>query len=182
MIILCAMIDDENELSKFQQIYTLYKNTMYSVAYDISKSIHDAEDIVEDSLIKIVENLKDINPEEIDKPRCKNLVITITKNTAIDQLRKKEKLPIPSEYIEEQLMEISTEELYIDMENYQNVIACIDEMDDKYREVIRLKVLHERSSKEIGKILNISEQHVNVRFMRAKEILARKLGERNKDE
>ena len=55
-------------------------------------------------------------------------------------------------------------------------------MDDKYRDVLRLKILHHLNSKETGKILNISEYNVNVRFMRAKAILARKLEERNKNE
>lgn len=68
------------------------------------------------------------------------------------------------------------------MEDYQKVISCIDEMDDKYRDVLRLKILHHLNSKETGKILNISEYNVNVRFMRAKAILARKLEERNKNE
>uniref|UniRef100_UPI0025A63E5C RNA polymerase sigma factor n=4 Tax=Lachnospirales TaxID=3085636 RepID=UPI0025A63E5C len=76
----------------------------------------------------------------------------------------------------------SIEDLYIEMEDYQKVISCIDEMDDKYRDVLRLKILHHLNSKETGKILNISEYNVNVRFMRAKAILARKLEERNKNE
>ncbi|MDO5403527.1 MAG: sigma factor-like helix-turn-helix DNA-binding protein [Eubacteriales bacterium] len=68
------------------------------------------------------------------------------------------------------------------MEDYQKVISCINEMDDKYRDVLRLRILHRLNSKETGKILNISEYNVNVRFMRAKVILARKLEERNKNE
>ena len=54
MIILCDMIDSKENLSKFHRIYEKYKNTMYIVAYDISKNSHDAEDIVENSLIKVI--------------------------------------------------------------------------------------------------------------------------------
>ncbi len=177
---LCDMIDSKENLSKFQRIYEKYKNTMYSVAYDISKNSYDVEDIVEISLIKVIGILNDIDSEDIDRLRCKNLIITITKNTAIDYLRKTKNAPIPYEDVETQRAEKSTEELYIDMENYREVILYIDEMDDKYRDVLRLKALHHLSSKEAGKILNISEYSVNVRFMRAKAILKKKLKEHGK--
>lgn len=182
MIILCDMIDSTENLSKFHRIYEKYKNTMYIVAYDISKNSHDAEDIVENSLIKVIDMLNAIDSDDIDKPRGKNLMITITKNTAIDFLRKSEHIPIPHEFIEDQRTDKNIEDLYIEMENYQEVISCIDEMADKYRDVLRLKVLYHLNSKEIGKILNISESNVNVRFMRARAILAQKLEEHNKNE
>lgn len=182
MIIFCDMIDNIDNLSKFHRIYEKYKNTMYIVAYDISKNSHDAEDIVENSLIKVIDMLNVIDSEDIDKPKGKNLMITITKNTAIDFLRKRENLPLPCEYIEDHQTGKSSEDLYIEMEDYQEVISCINEMDDKYRDVLRLKILHHLNSKETGRILNISEYNVNVRFMRAKAILARKLEERNINE
>ena len=62
------------------------------------------------------------------------------------------------------------------------MILCIDQMDDKYRDVLRLKILHQLNSKETGKILNISEYNVNMRFMRAKVILAKMLKEHDKNE
>lgn len=54
MIILCDMIDRDEDESKFARIYSLYKYTMYSVAYDMSKCVEDAEDIVEESFIKVI--------------------------------------------------------------------------------------------------------------------------------
>ena len=58
MIILCDMIDRDEDKSKFARIYSLYKYTMYSVAYDISKCVEDAEDIVEESFIKVKYSLQ----------------------------------------------------------------------------------------------------------------------------
>lgn len=181
MISLCDMIDSEENLSKFQRLYEKYKNTMYSVAYDILKNTHDAEDAVEISLIKVIHMLDRIHSDDIDKPKGKNLMITVTKNASIDYLRKRENSPIPCEYIEDKHGEKNLEELYIEAEDYQDVIRCIDEMDDKYRDVLRLRVLYHLSSKEVGKVLNITEYTVNVRFMRAKAILSKKLEERGKN-
>ena len=36
-----SMIDDKDEQQKFRQFYEEYKNTMYSVAYDITKHGQD---------------------------------------------------------------------------------------------------------------------------------------------
>ena len=95
MILLFDMIDNPDDLSKFQQIYEKYKNTMYYVAYDVTKNTYDAEDVVQISLIKLIDILYKIDKQDISKPRCKNLMITITKNTAIDFLRKSKHDPVP---------------------------------------------------------------------------------------
>lgn len=89
MIILSEMIDNSENLTKFKLIYKSYRQPIYSVAYNISKNAQDAEDIVEASLIKIIEILYSIAPEEIDSVKGRKLMIAITKNTAVDYLRKR---------------------------------------------------------------------------------------------
>lgn len=177
MIYLLDMIDSADNLSKFQQIYEKYKNTMYYVAFDITKNSHDAEDIVQLSLLKLIDILYKIEEDDISKPRCKNLMITITKNTAIDHLRKIDASPVPYEHIDFTESSRSSEELYIEAEDYQTLIKCIDEMEDKYRDVLRLRILHGLNAKETAKILNTNEFNVNTRLMRAKKSLASKLKE-----
>lgn len=178
MVILCDMIDRAEDKSKFARIYSLYKYTMYSVAYDISRCVEDAEDIVEESFIKVIGILKNIDEADIERPRCKNLMITITKNTAIDFFRKTEK---EIQYIETVQASKSVEDLYIETEDYQKLIAVINELDEKYRDVLRLRLLHHLTAKETGRILNVTEFTVNTRFMRAKSMLNEKLkGRKNK--
>lgn len=178
MIILCDMIDNPTDLSKFQRIYERYHNTMYLVAYDILKNVHDAEDTVANSLIKVIGILNKIDADDIDKPRGKNLMITIAKNTALDHKKKVENKIIPKESVEDHGLDSGVETLYIDTENYKELVECINELDDKYRDVFRLKVIYELSSREIGDLLNITEQNVNMRYMRAKAMLKKKLEER----
>lgn len=177
MIFLLDMIDNGDDLNKFHLIYEKYKNTMYSVAYDISQNSHDAEDIVQVSLVKLINILYRIDKEDVPNPRCKNLMITITKNTAIDHLRKSGHSPVPYENIEKLETSRSSEDLYIETEDYQNLIKCINELKDKYKDVLRLRVLLNLNSKETAQILNINEINVNTRFMRAKKLLASDLKE-----
>lgn len=107
-------------------------------------------------------------------------MITITKNRAIDYWRKNKRSPVLLEDLEKQEKYQDVEELYINMESYKDLLQCLNELDEKYLDVLNLKVLHHLSSKQIAKILNISEINVSMRFMRAKRILAKKLEERNK--
>lgn len=172
---------EKEKQSKFQAIYEKYRYTMYSVAFNITKNSYDAEDVIQSSSMKLLKILHKVAWEDIDTPKCKNLVITITKNTAIDFLRKTENTPIPYERAEETGEERSLEDLYIEISDYNKLVHIIDEMDEKYKEVLRLRCIHELSTKETAEILNISEGNVNTRLMRAKRILAQKLEEYRKN-
>lgn len=166
---------NQEKWSKLHDIYSRYKNTMYSVAYDISKNFYDAEDIVETSLMKLMDILDKIDPREIPTSRCKNLVITITKNTAIDLLRKTARESMTGEIIESRHSSKSAEDLHIEHENIRNILKGIEALDEIYRDVLRLKGLLRMSSKEAAQILNVNEFCVNTRYMRAKRLLAKEL-------
>lgn len=97
MISLCAMIDSEEGRTKFQRIHDEYIQTMYSVAYDTVKNYHDAEDIVQEAFLKIVYVLDDIHDEEIGTQKCKNLMIAIAKNRALDYRKKTKGRECPME-------------------------------------------------------------------------------------
>ena len=85
------------------------------------------------------------------------------------------------QYIEAVQASKSVEELYIETEDYQELIAVINELDEKYRDVLRFRLLHHLTAKETGRILNVTEFTVNTRFMRAKSMLNEKLkGRKNK--
>ena len=128
------------------------------------------------------DDLYKIDKQDISKPRCKNLMITITKNTAIDFLRKSKHDPVPYEIIENPDNCQSSEDIVIEAEDYHNLIQCINELEDKYRDVLRLRILHHLSAKEASKILNTSESNINPRLMRAKKILKDRLKEYDDNE
>ena len=178
MISLCAMIDSKEDKIKFQRIHDEYIQTMYSVAYDIAKNYHDAEDIVQEAFVKIIHVLDHIRDESIGTQKCKNLMITITKNQAIDYQKKAKRNECPVEDDREFVTYRDGEAICLEMENFQELVDCIVSMDEIYREVLRLKVMEGFSSKEIGYILNISEINVNMRYLRARRILMKKLEEK----
>lgn len=180
MIALCNMIDNPEESSKFVRIYKTYRKTMYAVAYDLVKNVHDAEDIVQGSMESLIDILYKIKAQDIGGSRCKNLMITIAKNEAYDLLRKQNHMPLLEEDVRESADNRNVEELYIEMEDYKTLIRCINELNESYQDVLRLRVFYELSAKETAKIVHTTEENVNVRFMRAKRQLKEKLKESRK--
>ncbi len=178
MIAFGAMLDNEKNESKFYRINEMYKHVVFSVAYDITKNYHDAEDVMSDTWLKIISMINNIDESSIGTKRCKNLIITITKNTAIDLLRKKKYEKEAIKKLDVHYTAAGMEERIIHIEQLREAISLINELDEKYREVLYLRVLYELPAKKAGALLNISEDSVNMRFMRAKRMLVKRLKER----
>ena len=162
MLIYLMMIDSEKEQSKFEIIYKTYQRAMFYIAYKILHNEQDAEDAVHQAFIKIVENINKI--EEAVCPKTKGYVVTIVENKAIDIYRKKQKL---------QLLELNETITGIEVEYHGEgaLTKCILNLPLNYRELILLKYLHGYSTKEIAKIMGISNSNASKLDQRAKKKL-----------
>ena len=52
-----ALIDEPSDKEKFEEIYSSYKDMMYETAVSVIKDETEAEDIVQDSFLKIAKNI-----------------------------------------------------------------------------------------------------------------------------
>ena len=85
MFLYLAMIDSDANKSKFEILYSEYKNLMYYTANRILRNSSDAEDVVHQAFLKVIEIL-----DTISSPRChktRALLVTITEHKAIDLYR-----------------------------------------------------------------------------------------------
>lgn len=71
----------------------------------------------------------------------------------------------------------SPEESLIAKEDNERVLALINSMEQKYRDIIRLRFFEEKSLRQIAEELNITMANVKVRVMRAKLLLSELLRE-----
>lgn len=100
MFLYLAMIDSDADKSKFEILYSEYKNLMYYTANRILCNSSDTEDVVHQAFLKVIEIL-----DTISSPRChktRALLVTITEHKAIDLYREKQRrnvLPLAEEYI-----------------------------------------------------------------------------------
>lgn len=162
MIAYILMIDSPEDRSKFEKLYIEYRGLMYHVAYDILRNQQDAEDAVHQAFLKIAEKI-----EIIDDTICaktKGYIVTMVENKSIDIRRYKQRHPT---------IELDSDDIGISIEyDGSNVLTrCMAALPPKQREVLLLKHLHGFSSKEVAKMMNLSEANVIKLDQRAKKRL-----------
>lgn len=169
MLIYLNLIDTEENKSKFEQIYDTYKKTMFYAANNILNNHAQSEDVVHTSFIKIIDNLDKI--DDIYCNKTKSFIVTITKNTAIDEYRKNKKEGEKVEKVIERLTNSYMIETNEETEVLTRLEMAIRELPDKYKIVFSLKYTQGYDYDEIGKLLNIKPATARSRVLRGKEKL-----------
>ena len=165
MFLYLAMIDSDADKSKFELLYNEYKNLMYYTANRILRNSSDAEDVVHQAFLKVIEIL-----DTISSPRChktRALLVTITEHKAIDLYREKQRrnvLPLAEEYI-----------VAAPAAERDTLAAAIAALPPRYRSVLLLRYDCGYSNAEIANILDTTEPNVRKLIQRAKEKLSAQL-------
>ncbi len=162
MLIYLQMIDEPQDKHKFVKVYEAYVKLMFYVANEVLHNSHDAEDAVQQAFISIAKNIKKIS--EVECPKTRSYIVTIVENKAIDLLRAKARRG------EIELNE-DTNGLPIEYTGDNSLAACILKLPVRYREVILLKYEQGYSTREIAKILNLTESNAGKLLQRAKNKL-----------
>ena len=87
MLIYLTLLDDPAEQTIFAEVYRLYAQQMYRLAFDVLKNVQDAEDAVHEAFLRLVRYTGRL--AEADHPRTRALVLTVTRSVAIDAYRRK---------------------------------------------------------------------------------------------
>lgn len=173
MFLYLAMIDSDTDKSKFEILYSEYKNLMYYTANRILRNSSDAEDVVHQAFLKIIEILNTISSPRCHKTRA--LLVTITEHKAIDLYREKQRrnvLPLAEEYIgAAPAAEIER------LAARDTLAAAIASLPPRYRSVLLLRYDCGYSNAEIANILDTTEPNVRKLIQRAKEKLSAALSE-----
>lgn len=154
--------------AKLMRIYSIFKNKIYFLAFDILKDCHEAEDIVQTVMIKISKNITKIDEQELSK--MASYIYIITKNCCHDVQRKKSNIDlIPADMMDQIYPNLITqnESYYEHIERSNELAIALNRINDQYAEIITLKYFHNLKIKEISDLLGISENNVSVRLHRA---------------
>lgn len=159
MLIYLQMIETPEDKSKFEIIYTEYKDYMYHVALAILHNVEDAEDAVHYAFVKIAENIK-----KVDEPVClktRGYVVTIVRNRAIDVYRRKKAHP-QAEYRD------AIKGVQVEYDGENRVAACVMKLNERQRNILILKYHHGYDLKEIAKMLGVTYRNALQIEQRAK--------------
>lgn len=131
----------------FEKVYHETKNAVFAIIISITKNQDDAEDLMQDTYIKMLESINSYNP----KKSFKTWIMTIAKNLAIDHYRRQRKT-----YTVDMLEE---EQVFFKADSYNpdsDIIALelLDTLTDDERIIVLLRVVDELTFKEISEVVD----------------------------
>ena len=173
-----APVQEEKPKNKLELLYGFYENKMYGIAYSILNNVEQAEDAVQDAIIKLIPYLENIN--RIESFKTKRLVMYTIKNIAIDRYRRNQKeYQLFTEGFENKEFIESKDAIpsVKSVEDRHLVTQILSTMPDKYKEIIQYRCFYELSYKEIALILSIGEDTAAKRYERAKAMVKKFIGD-----
>jgi len=169
-LLLILSFSSPDQKDKFEYIYSSYKRLMLSKAYGILHDYMLAEDAASEAFIRIYKNI-----DKIDDPGSNSsiaFVLTIVKNTSLSLLEREQKHradEIPETMQDETY---SLEEQVIGQISAKEIQKAVNTLPEDLKAVFLLKYGNDLSHREIGRLLDISENNVTVRLHRAKKKIA----------
>lgn len=152
------------------------KNELFRLALRITLNRAEAEDIVQETMIKVWNRRE--KWEEIES--MESFCLTICRNIAIDKTRKAANQNQSLDEVVETPDESHSsnpEAQIIQSDRVQSVRRLINTLPEKQRTAMQLRDFEGKSYKEIATIMAVSEEQVKVNIFRARQAIKKKITE-----
>ena len=142
------------------------KDKLFRLALRITFDRAEAEDVVQDTMIRVWNKREEWTQFGSIEAYC----LTVAKNLAIDRSQKKEAQNVElTPEMEEESEASGPYDQLINKERMSIIHRLINELPEKQRLIMQLRVIEGESYKEIAKILNLTEEQVKVNLFRARQ-------------
>ena len=155
-----------------RQLYEHFAGNMLGVCYRYTKSMVDAEDVLQEGFIMVFKNLHQFN----FTGELGGWVRRIMVHSSIEYYRKHHKMLSVAE-LEETGKEPSVNPVAIARLDAKDLMALIQQLSPGYRMVFNLYAVEGYSHKEIGEIMGISEGASKSQLSRARAILKEQISQ-----
>ena len=152
------------------ELYKHFAPKMFGICLRYAKNQMEAEDVLQDGFIKVFRYLKDYRCEGSLEGWIRRTMV----NTAINYYKKKIKYQKDISLDQTEPINMN-EESVIDKLSALELLELIRQLPDGYRMVFNLNVIEGYTHKEIGEMLNISENTSKSQLSRARSVLQEKL-------
>ena len=170
--ILLKLCKEDNKKAQLI-LYNQYYKAMFNVSYRIVGDSYLAEDVMQESFLKVFTKLDSFSGNVTFGSWLKKIVI----NTSINELKKSNKYQFESLDDTSEVYDFEDE-----FENYsalkaESVLKTIQSLKSNYKIILTLFFIEGYDLEEISSILNISNENCRTMMSRAKERLRKKLNE-----
>ncbi len=149
-----------------------YAGALYRVAYSVLRNPADAEDAVQETFLRVLRHRHSLG--EVRDHRV--WLIRIVWNIVLDRKRRAKTRPETDDVDELARVlpstGLSAEEIASAAQHHARVLACVDRLPQKERQVLLLSAFEELTSVEIATALDITESSVRSRLFRARNLMA----------
>lgn len=150
------------------------KNIIFRTALRIILNREEAEDIVQDTLMKLWERR-----EELDKvENLEAFALTMARNLAIDRKEKMDNQHVSFDDEEHDRLDEGqggADGTLMRQETTGFVASIINSLPEKQRTILQLRDIEGKNYKEIANVLSISESDVKVTLFRARNEMKEKI-------
>ena len=158
----------------FQTDILPLKNELFRMALRMTQNPADAEDVVQETMMKVWSRREQWNQIESIEAFC----LTICRNVALDKMRRMDH--------QEQSLDATIdaadrshfsnpEEQAIQRDLVRMVRQLIAQLSEKQRSCMQLRDIEGKSYKEIAEVLGITEQQVKINIFRARQTIKEKV-------
>ena len=157
----------------FQSDILPLKNELYRMALRITMNAADAEDVVQETMMKVWNRRDQWDQIESIEAFC----LTICRNLSLDKIRRMDNQTqsLDAAYDpKDQGVASNPEEQAIQSDRVRLVRQMINLLPEKQRSCMQLRDMEGKSYKDIATILDITEEQVKVNIFRARQTIREK--------
>ena len=154
----------------FQSDVLPLKNELFRMALRITQNAAEAEDVVQETMMKVWSRREQWEQLESMEAFC----LTICRNVSLDKVRRMDNQAQsldaaidPADHSHAS----NPEEQAVQRDRVQLVRQLISQLPEKQRSCMQLRDIEGKSYKDIAEVLNISEQQVKINIFRARQTI-----------
>ena len=150
---------------EFKQRFMPFHRLLYRVAYHLTGNAQDAEDLLQDTYLKLWTKRDDLPPDA----QTEAYLITLMRNLYRDQRRLKSNI-VHETYEPDKSYEPYEEEEE-DLDNRAELQELIEKLPDKQRAVMKAHIVEDKTYEEIERDTGLSNGNIRVIISRAKQTI-----------
>ena len=150
------------------------------LVYSVLRDTDDIDDVLQDICVRVISKIDSLRQPERFRP----WLAVLARRQALRYRQKKAKRPVP---LHEGLADLKCDEKAAKLlenieqkEQYRQIMDAINSLPDKYRQVCVLEHIDDLTYRQIAEILDIPVTTVQIRLVRARQMLYEKVTGKNK--
>ena len=153
------------DAQEFKQRFMPFHRLLYRVAYHTTGNQQDAEDLLQDTYLKLWQKRDDLPPDA----QTEAYLITLMRNLYRDQRRLKSNI-VHETYEPDKSYEPYEEEEE-NLDNRAELQELIEKLPDKQRAVMKAHIVEDKTYEEIERDTGLSNGNIRVIISRAKQTI-----------